>query len=129
MKNLLYLTLLLSITVLFSFSSINKSPSHSKSAEARFGTCSAPTGLGASKNGFTVTLTWTGSSSCHSYGGYYNYNDNMGSHVSNFGGGACTNPGLAYISVPTGTYSITYRVTAICGDGTSSTSAPFARNF
>lgn len=106
MKKLFYVTSLLLITALSSFSTTAYHLSSSKLSPKKF-SCAVPTTLGAQKDGTLITLTWSAGSSgtSFSYGGYYN----DPAFVS-FSGTTYTNTVIIY--VPSSTVSITFRVVA-----------------
>jgi hypothetical protein len=123
MKKLFYVKCLLLIIVLSIFSATGSHSSSLKASSKKFGSCSAAYNLYASKNYTSITLTWRGSVPNYSYGGYYNYKDVNGySRSQNFG--ASTGGTQVTISVPSSTYSITFKVNTICSDGTTTESAP-----
>jgi hypothetical protein len=88
------------------------------------GSCAAPYGYTARKSGSTIYLTWSGSASSYTVGGYYNYVTG----TKNFGGPAS---GTSYqITDPTvsSAYSIHFNVTSICSDGTTTNGTPVFYN-
>lgn len=106
-----------------SFSATGSHSSSLKASSQKFGSCSAAYNLYASKNITSITLTWKGYVSNYSYGGYYNYKDGNG-YTRSQSFGAPAGGTQVTISVPSSTYSITFRVTSICSDGTTTESAP-----
>jgi hypothetical protein len=94
---------------------------------ASCGSCNAATSLTAVKNGNQIQLNWIGDPSVNtfSYGGYYNYNTApyTGTFSGTIGGNQKT------ITVPYDTYSITYRVTSDCPDGSTTESLPSYTHF
>lgn len=84
---------------------------------AEQGSCAAPTSLQGELNGTNLKLTRNGVSGVtqYSYGGYLNPRGTFGGTT---GGTQIT------ITVPSGTTSGTFRITSLCSDGSSTTSAP-----
>ncbi len=121
MKKLIYLTCLLLVTALSSFSTTGNH-SFSKLSANKFGTCGAPTNLIATVNGSQLTLKWISvpGVSTFSYGGYYNRTGTPS--VVNFGG--TTSGTQITITIQSGFLSGTFRVTSQCSDGTTSESLP-----
>lgn len=89
-----------------------------------------PTGLTAAKNYNHLQLNWNTVSgvTTFAYGGYYNYYDNYGNPTSgNFG--STTGGTQITITIPPSTYSVTFRVTSNCPDGSTSESSPSYTHF
>ncbi len=120
MKNLIYLVFLLLTVTIFSFSTIINTSYSSATSIKKTGTCPAPTGLVGTLSGTSLTLDWSPSSGVtgYSYGGTLSPNGSFN--------GTTTNTTVT-ITVPSGTTGGTFRVNALCSDGTSSVSDP--RNF
>ena len=126
MKKIFYITCLLIITALLSFSILNNNDSStSKSSVKNQGTCAAPTNLTATVNGSSLQLTWSAVSgvSTYSYGGYYNRTGAVPPpSVITFGG--TTGGTQITITISPTLTSGTFRVTSHCSDGTTSESLP-----
>jgi hypothetical protein len=129
-KIALLLFSLVALAALFSFIKIKPIAEPVKVAKEKTMTmaerlaCAAPTNLSAVKNGTSIVLSWTSSGGVSwSPGGYYNYTGG----TSSFGFQTYTYP--VSITVPSSTYSITFRVTVTCADGSTATSAPFSKSF
>jgi hypothetical protein len=128
MKNLLFVTCLLFITGLSNTPKLNDYSIHQKLSINTCGSCSAAYGLGAQKNYNQLQLNWQGYVSTYSYGGYYNYYNSYGNPTSaNFSGS--TGGTQITLTIPPSTYSLTYRVTSNCSDGSTTESSPFYIHF
>jgi hypothetical protein len=125
MKKLIFFSVFLLLSPLF-FSFTH--PVKPKKNKEKCWSCAQPTNLSATKSGGIITLSWNGpTGASFTPGGYYNCVCTPTS-TRPFGSSAGTSH-TQVISVDPSTYSITYQVTATCTDGTTSTSAPFSKNF
>lgn len=129
MKKLIYVTCLLLITALSSFSTTGNHSSFPKLSASKF-SCAVATNLMATKNYSQMTITWSGApGSSYSCGGYYNYIDPIyGNRTTSFTGGYVSANSYT-INVDPSAYSVTFRVTTICPDGSTNTSAPASFSF
>lgn len=128
MKNVFYVACLLILTSLSSFTMKSHHSSSKKVSTKKF-SCAVATNLLATKNYSQITFTWSGSqNSSYSCGGYYNYTDVNGNKSTNFTGSSVSTNAYT-INVPTSTYSVTFRVTTLCADGSTNTSSPASFSF
>lgn len=134
MKKIALLVALLSCFILFSFIKSNHSVAIHKTTpkkaltQAEKFACAAPTNLNATRtSSTTVALSWTsGPGVSWQPGGYINCNCPYPQPTTQpFSYSTTTYP--YSINVPPSTYSITFRVTVTCIDGSTATSAPFSK--
>lgn len=129
MKNFLFVTCLLFITA-SPFSKTDTPSSFKKLHTAECGSCTPAYNLAAQKNNNQLQLNWNRDPTVTSfdYGGYYNYYDNYGNPTSS-SFGATTGGTQITITIPYSTYSVTYRVTSNCPDGSTTASSPYSIHF
>lgn len=99
-----------------------------KSSITNCGSCNSAYSFIAQKNYNQLQLNWQGYVSTYAYGGYYNYYDGYGNPTSaNFSGS--TGGTQITITIPPSTYSVTFRVTSNCPDGSTTESSPSYTHF
>lgn len=87
------------------------------------------TALTATKSYSQISFNWKGApGSTFSCGGYYNYTDALGNRMASFTRSYVSTNNYT-INVPPSTYSVTFRVTTVCPDGTTNTSGPASYTF